>query len=127
MERVSELIDQAGEMFSTLEPEIANSIIAMGVSLAFVVLPVLILFFMFVRSLALGIKNELMKSRGKIIKEINQVYARTVPEIKVNESTDTQPLFIIQEVPQIVMKKARPTEPVSTGQDFRISPERFNK
>jgi hypothetical protein len=122
MERVSELIDQAGEMFSTLQPDIAQAIIAMVIGFAFVALPLVIFLFMFLRSVILKIKRDLQESKKEVVRAVNKVYASTIPNIAQDDDTDTQPIFIIREEPEVKVNKPKA---VASQYDYRIPPEKF--
>lgn len=111
MERVSELIDQAGEMFSTLDPEIANSIISMSISIAFLALPILLFILMFFRTLAIGIKNAIVRSNYKAANRLNQAIAKTVPEIPLDDNTDTQPINLYA-IRQSLSEKKKETDEI---------------
>jgi len=150
IEDISGLIDEAGAMFSTLEPDIAQAIIAMVVSIAFVGLPIIILLLMFLRSVALKFKRDLEESKKRTIREVNKAYANSLPKKTFSDDdTDTQPLFVIQEEPiyqkppmiakvvektykiieepepEIVEEPEPELTPVIKIDDFRVSPDKI--
>ena len=130
-ETISEIIEEAGDMFATLQADVAQAIIAMVVTISFVGLPILIMLLMFFHSVIVKIKNDIIRSRERVVHEVNMAYANKVAtEDFYDDNVDTQPIFVIPEFPvqekkQYIAPPIHEMKKIPDNNPYRISPEKI--